>query len=214
MLLIKSILARLTHIVPIIFYQRLISNAISARIFNSKPKQALQLLLEIDNTCYHLLGKHSIAYGQGKHIKESFTNYTDHMIELALMHKGPYLDVGCRWGHISGRLASKTSDTVCGVDIDEAVISVARATYRESNLHFEVGDATTINIAGVFNTIILSNVLEHIAERTAFLLKLRHVYNPNTILIRVPNFERDWRVPLKRELGIDYRLDKTHQIAL
>ena len=101
---------------------------------------------------------------------------------------------------------------MCGVDIDEAVISVARANYRESNLHFEVGDATTINIAGVFNTIILSNVLEHIAERTAFLLKLRHVYNPNTILIRVPNFERDWRVPLKRELGIDYRLDKTHHI--
>jgi hypothetical protein len=26
----------------------------------------------------------------------------------------------------------------------------------------------------------------------------------------VPLFERDWRVPLKQELGIDYRLDPTH----
>jgi len=28
----------------------------------------------------------------------------------------------------------------------------------------------------------------------------------------VPLFERDWRVPLKKELGIDYRLDSTHCI--
>jgi hypothetical protein len=25
-------------------------------------------------------------------------------------------------------------------------------------------------------------------------------------------YERDWRVPLKKELGIDYRLDSTHFI--
>jgi hypothetical protein len=30
-------------------------------------------------------------------------------------------------------------------------------------------------------------------------------------LIRVPNFERDWRVPLKQELGIEWRLDPTHE---
>jgi hypothetical protein len=30
------------------------------------------------------------------------------------------------------------------------------------------------------------------------------------VLLRVPSFERDWRVPLKQELGIDYRLDPTH----
>jgi len=30
------------------------------------------------------------------------------------------------------------------------------------------------------------------------------------MLIRVPLFERDWRVPLKRELGVEWRLDSTH----
>lgn len=30
-------------------------------------------------------------------------------------------------------------------------------------------------------------------------------------LIRVPLFERDWRVPLKRQLGVEWRLDPTHE---
>jgi hypothetical protein len=33
---------------------------------------------------------------------------------------------------------------------------------------------------------------------------------PSRVLLRVPVFERDWRVPLKEELGLDYRLDPTH----
>ena len=35
---------------------------------------------------------------------------------------------------------------------------------------------------------------------------------PAHILIRVPLFERDWRVPLKQELGVEWRLDPTHEI--
>jgi len=30
-------------------------------------------------------------------------------------------------------------------------------------------------------------------------------------LLRVPLFERDWRVPLKKELGVEWRLDSTHE---
>lgn len=32
------------------------------------------------------------------------------------------------------------------------------------------------------------------------------------LIIRVPMYKRDWRVPLKEELGMDYRLDPTHNI--
>ena len=35
--------------------------------------------------------------------------------------------------------------------------------------------------------------------------------HPSRFLIRVPVFERDWRVPLKRELGVEWRLDPTHE---
>jgi hypothetical protein len=45
-----------------------------------------------------------------------------------------------------------------------------------------------------------------------FLKKIVQQVGPRRLIIRVPLFERDWRVPLKKELGIDYRLDSTHCI--
>jgi len=60
--------------------------------------------------------------------------------------------------------------------------------------------------------VVLSNVLEHLDDRTKFLKLLKERISPSKYLIRVPIFERDWRVPLKKELGVDYRLDPTHRI--
>jgi hypothetical protein len=34
----------------------------------------------------------------------------------------------------------------------------------------------------------------------------------HVVLIRVPFFERDWRLPMRRELGINYFSDPTHRI--
>jgi len=63
-----------------------------------------------------------------------------------------------------------------------------------------------------FDVIMLSNVLEHIEKRIEFLRKILRSIKPKRLIIRIPLFERDWRVPLKKELGIDYRLDPTHYI--
>ena len=63
----------------------------------------------------------------------------------------------------------------------------------------------------MFDTVVLSNVLEHLPERAAFLRSVRMRVHPRRFLLRVPLFERDWRVPLKKELGIEWRLDLTHE---
>ena len=55
---------------------------------------------------------------------------------------------------------------------------------------------------------ILSNVLEHINERVPFKYKIK----PKFFIIRVPAFDRDWRIPLKKELGVEWKLDNTHYI--
>ena len=62
-----------------------------------------------------------------------------------------------------------------------------------------------------FDVVILSNVLEHLPNRSIFLSKVWNKVNPKRMLIRVPLFERDWRVPLKKELGVEWRLDPTHE---
>lgn len=58
----------------------------------------------------------------------------------------------------------------------------------------------------------MSNVLEHIEHRPEMLKTLNEKYKPKRFIIRVLVYERDWRVPLKDELGIDYKLDETHFI--
>jgi len=63
-----------------------------------------------------------------------------------------------------------------------------------------------------FDVVILSNVLEHLPGRPLFLRCLYETFQPERFLIRVPLFERDWRVPLKKELGVEWRLDRTHEI--
>ena len=60
--------------------------------------------------------------------------------------------------------------------------------------------------------IILSNVLEHIDNRVEFIENLKLITKAKYFLIRVPLFERDWQIPLMRELGIDYFSDNDHKI--
>lgn len=99
-----------------------------------------------------------------------------------------------------------------GIDISETNIAKAQTMFSRSNIRYVSGDALTDLPDEKFDVIVLSNVLEHIKERIDLLKTLQNRYRPRKILIRVPVFERDWRVPLKKELGIDYRLDDTHYI--
>ncbi len=55
------------------------------------------------------------------------------------------------------------------------------------------------------------NLLERDDERSAFLRRGQETTKSQRILIRVPLFERDWRVPLKKEIGVEWRLDLTHE---
>ena len=107
---------------------------------------------------------------------------------------------------------AKTGALVTGIDFNKLNIDIAKLTYEASNLTFICGDALTDLPDEHFDTIVLSNVLEHIEYRVKFLKSVIDSTKPVRILIRVPMYERDWRVPLMEEVGIDYRLDDTHHI--
>ncbi len=47
-------------------------------------------------------------------------------------------------------------------------------------------------------------------KRPDFVHRVVEAVRPARVLLRVPVFEPGWRVPLKKELGVDYRLDPTH----
>ena len=119
------------------------------------------------------------------------------------------LDVGCGNGSVAYDVAKKAR-SVIGIDIDENKIKDAKKNFLLDNIEYICGDILNWKFRQKFNVIILSNVLEHIEDRLEFLEKIKRL--GKKFLIRVPMIDRNWVVLYKKELGIDYRLDKTHQI--
>jgi len=60
-------------------------------------------------------------------------------------------------------------------------------------------------------------VLEHIEHRVDFLKRIIRQVNwareeQKRFLFRVPQIDREWLVPYKKEMGVEYRLDPTHYV--
>jgi SAM-dependent methyltransferase len=176
------------------------------------PDEGLRFLFALDQAIYRLEGKLAIQYGGGLHTKHRHIRYHDFFV--ARIRQGErVLDVGCGNGALTYDMADKAGAHVVGIDIDAACIQAARAYHAHPNITYYEGDALGDLPEGErFDVIVLSNVLEHLGPRVDFLQRLAVRYQPRSILIRVPSYERDWRVPLQDELGIDYRLDPTHEI--
>lgn len=174
------------------------------------PADGLRFLFSLDAALYSSQEQLTIAYGGGIHVKHHHTHYHDFFIKN--IHPGQkVLDIGCGNGFMSYDMVNQVSEVrVMGIELNEANIKFARAHYQHHNLIFIHGDALKELPNERFDVVTLSNVLEHIEPRVEFLKKIMQQIRPKRFIIRVPLFERDWRVPLKKELGIDYRLDPTH----
>lgn len=157
-----------------------------------------------------MTGAKAGEYGQGIHPKHRHTKYHDFFVDR--ISKGEkVLDIGCGNGALANDMAT-TGAFITGIDLSESNINLANSYYDRINLQFVYGDALKDLPEGMCDTIVLSNVLEHIELRVEFLKNILAQIKPSRFLIRVPMYERDWRVPLMDELGVDFRLDDTHYI--
>jgi 2-polyprenyl-3-methyl-5-hydroxy-6-metoxy-1,4-benzoquinol methylase len=115
--------------------------------------------------------------------------------------------IGCGNGALAYDVAGKAGQVIA-IDKSSINIQTAQMNYARENIEYITGDATRVTLKDNFDVIILSNVLEHIEERVDFLAAVKK-YAPK-ILLRVPMLNRDWITLYKKELGIEWRLDKTH----
>jgi SAM-dependent methyltransferase len=174
------------------------------------PATLVRWLCRLDNAVYRALSLASIDYGGGLHAKHRLTRY--HEFFVARVDAGDrVLDIGCGNGALASDVARERKAVVTGIDQSGASIRAARAAHGGESITFIEGDARRLP-AGAFDVVILSNVLEHLDDRVAFLRDTVARTGARRVLVRVPLFERDWRVPLKRELGVEHRLDPTHRI--
>jgi 2-polyprenyl-3-methyl-5-hydroxy-6-metoxy-1,4-benzoquinol methylase len=106
------------------------------------------------------------------------------------------LDAGCGSGVISHFLAERCR-VVIGSDSNPAAIEFARATYREPNLEFVLGQFEDLAGGEMFDSIYLLEVIEHLYEEQVLeVLKLfKSLTRPGGhLLLTTPNYQSAWPV--------------------
>lgn len=197
------------RLMPNILRRRLIQLALIATADRSSPRAAMRALLEIDDDLTRYINQVALRYDNGMHVKHRLMRYHDFFVDR--IHAGErVLDIGCGYGAVAYSVASRAGAIVTGIDLNAKNIATARKFFQHANLTFIEGDALKDLPGGPFDAIIFSNVLEHIERRVEFLKMAQQRLTPRRWLIRVPMFNRDWRVPLRQELGMFYFSDKTH----
>ncbi len=192
-------------------FKRSLLNFVVKTIQLLPPDKVLRFLFRLDRWLYFFQGKMASVYGKGVHTKHRHIRYHDFFISR-ISPGERVLDVGSNNGAVSYDVAEKAGAYVVGIEIEPANIELARKLHPHPRIEYRLGDVLTDLSEEPFDVVILSNILEHLPERPALLRKIQQLTKPSRILIRVPLFERDWRVPLKKELGVEWRLDPTHEI--
>lgn len=190
--------------------QTLVVQAVQRRARALEPAEGLRLLLETEAALYPLQGELAVAYGGGIHTKHRHTRYHE-FFQKGVHAAERVLDIGCGNGALALDVATKTGAEIVGIDLSARNIETARQRFSHPRIKYVHGDALKDLPGEHFDVIILSNVLEHLTGRPEFLRRVQAATSPRRYLIRVPLFERDWRVPLKKELGVEWRLDPTHE---
>lgn len=181
-----------------------------SRIGNSDA--ALRRLFAVADDVDRLIGERATAYGNGLNPKHRLTGYHDFFVERIPIG-ARVLDVGCGISEVARSIATRVPGAqIVGIDSDPAILAKARLRTSPTNLTLTEGRVPDVLPEGPWDILVLSNVLEHVEGRVAFLKALVAATKAGTLLLRVPLFERHWHMPLRRELGVDFRSDPTHTI--
>src|SRR5206468_3195180 len=150
-------------------------------------------------------------YDGGVHAKHRLTRYHDFFVER-IESTDVVLDIGCGKGELAFDIAERAGATVVAIDRAAWAIAFAREHFAHARVTYIQADALVYTPVGVVDVAVLSNVLEHVAPRVELLRSLREHARVTRILIRVPAIDRDWTVPLRRELGLTYFSDTEHEV--
>ncbi len=177
------------------------------------PSNGLKKAFHFKDKLDWIINERALVLGNEIHPKHRLTNYHDFFIDN-INNGERVLDVGCGYGAVAHSISqAHPSSLVCGVDINSAKVSMANKLFGKKNLSFKILDITDEqNFTGVWDVVVMSNVLEHIENRVAFLKAILVKTQAKKILIRVPLFERSWEVPMRKELNINYYSDQDHKI--
>ena len=211
-LAVAGVLSKLWRLIPARLREMLLFGLFVLESRQDDPAEGLKRLFTIQDRLSLTINERAMAYGRGVHPKHELTRYHDFFI-AGVGETARVLDLGCGYGAVARSIArARPAADIVGVDLDDGRLAEARAADNPPNLSFLKADVTRDLPGGVFDVVVLSNVLEHIADRVPFLEAVLRSARPDKILIRVPLFERDWQMAMRRAVGADYRSDPDHKI--
>lgn len=201
-------------VIPFKFRRFIFTSLFILESRDKKSSKGLSRIFLIKDNLEWIINERSLAYGGGIHPKHRLTNYHDFFIKR-INDGESVLDVGCGNGVVSISVAkARKKSKIIGIDINNKNIEIAKKLSKEEeikNINFIYGDINAQTNIKV-DTLILSNILEHIKKRPKFIKDLKRITQASKYLIRVPLFERDWQIPLRKELNIYYFSDIDHKI--
>ncbi len=209
--LLRSIAAFPFRLLPAPLRRRVVQAGLTAAARGGDPGAALRELLQIETDLHGMIDETAMDYGDGVHVKHRLMRYHDFFVDRIRAGER-VVDIGCGYGAVARSIADRAGADVVGVDLDPANVASAQKMFPHSRLTFVQGEAPRDLPAGQFDVVVASNVLEHIEHRTLFLTEVQRKASPSRWLIRVPMVDRDWRVPLRAELGLFHFCDPTHFI--
>jgi len=198
-------------IVPAKLEQKLFLSILSRRAKAMPPKDGMHYILNTDNKLYIVTQQLASIYGDGVSPKHRMLNYHQFFYKRITPDER-VLDIGSSEGTLTKAIADNTGAQITGIEIVPERVERAKEVNSHPNINYIVGDVTQAPLEESYDVIVMSNVLEHLPERVDFLKKAIRNTGTKRFLIRVPRFDRDWRIPLKEEVGVDYRLDDEHTI--
>lgn len=169
----------------------------------------MRALLRADEVLAKCINRLAVEYDGGVHAKHRLMQYHDFFVDRVKPDER-VLDIGCGYGAVAYSVASRAHAMVTGMDLNADNIAKAGRLFQHPNLTFMQGDVLKDLPENSVDVVMLSNILEHIERRVEFLQGVHQRLAPRRWLIRVPMFNRDWRVPLRKELGLFYFSDRTH----
>jgi SAM-dependent methyltransferase len=207
--LLAGLIARLVARLPLPAQKRICIEAAIALARDGVSRAALSALLDAHARIETLAATTAVRYGGGVNPKHRIMAY--HAFFAARVRPGDrVLDLGSGNGLLAHAMA-EAGARVVGVEIDPANVEIARARHAHPNVEYRVGDALRDPVPAGFDVVAMSNVLEHLPDRPALLRRFAAGTGAARFLIRVPCIDRDWLVPLRRELGLEWRSDSTHE---
>jgi SAM-dependent methyltransferase len=180
-------------------------------------KLLIRPILNLHGFCYSIAGSMATQLEGGIHPKHGIIRYKEWFLDNIKIDE-VVLDIGCNTG-LMPEVMCKKAKFVYGIDIEEGLINQAKEKRQNKNIEFICADAIVYSYEKCqpISCITMSNVLEHIENRVEFLkvllkkVKWKNEANKK-ILIRVPMINREWIVIYKKQMNVEYRLDKTHFI--